>query len=78
MRIVTGQGLATFIQTNLMKKEGKEISGWSVQQLKVAELLSNVAVVFTFIVLGAQLFRQEQMDGMSGINVEMCRAIGMN
>ncbi len=28
-----------------------------------------------FVTLAAQTFRGEQMDGMSGINVEMCRSL---
>ena len=78
LRIVTGQGLATFIQNNSMKDNDEEISSWALQQLRIAEILSNAAVFFAFVALGAQFFRDEQMDGMSGINVEMCRAIGMN
>ncbi|EJK56779.1 hypothetical protein THAOC_23264 [Thalassiosira oceanica] len=78
LRIVTGHGLATFIINNSVGDDAEEISRLSLQQLKICEQLSNAAVVFAFVALGAQLFRQEQIDGMSGINVEMCRAIGMN
>ncbi len=41
----------------------------------ILEWSSLLAVFGAFVTLAAQTFRGEQMDGMSGINVEMCRAL---
>ncbi len=41
----------------------------------LVESLSLVAVLGAFIALTMQSIKGEQMDGLSGINVDMCRAI---
>jgi hypothetical protein len=41
----------------------------------LVESLSLVAVMGAFIALALQSIKGEQMDGLSGINVDMCRAI---
>lgn len=41
----------------------------------LVESLSLVAVLGAFVALGMQSIKGEQMDGLSGINIDMCRAI---
>uniref|UniRef100_A0A6U3Z8Y1 Uncharacterized protein n=1 Tax=Ditylum brightwellii TaxID=49249 RepID=A0A6U3Z8Y1_9STRA len=44
-------------------------------QVRAAEILSFIGVVGAFVALGAQIANGENMDGLSGIDVNMCRAI---
>ena len=44
-------------------------------QLRLTEWLSLVAVLGAFVSLAFQIYKGEQMDGMSGINTDMCRAL---
>ena len=43
--------------------------------MKVVELTSALAVIGAFIAIGFQLTNGEKMDGLSGIDIEMCRAL---
>jgi len=44
-------------------------------QVRIAEYASVVAVLGAFVALGFQEMRGSNMDGLSGIDVSMCRAI---
>mmetsp|Transcript_6386 Transcript_6386/g.13836 ORF Transcript_6386/g.13836 Transcript_6386/m.13836 type:complete len:265 (-) Transcript_6386:109-903(-) len=44
-------------------------------QWRIMEWSSLLAVLGAFVSLAVQIFRGEQLDGMSGINVDMCRAL---
>jgi len=72
LRIVTGSGLADAIINIQDEDDNKDIS---LQLFRSVEYLSLIAVLGAFVSLGSQTFNGEQMDGMSGINVEMCKAI---
>ena len=73
LRIVTGSGLADAILVNTESQDDKDDK--SLQLFRLVEYLSLLAVLGAFISLGSQTINGEQMDGMSGINVEMCKAI---
>ena len=70
LRIVTGSGVADAI---INTKDDKDDT--SLQLFRLVEYLSLLAVLGAFVSLGSQTINGEQMDGMSGINVEMCKAI---
>jgi hypothetical protein len=44
-------------------------------QIRAVEYLSLLVVVGAFMSLGAQIVNGEQMDGLSGINEDMCKAM---
>ncbi len=44
-------------------------------QVRVMEIAQVLAVLGAFLALGLQEYRGTNMDGLSGINVDMCRAI---
>lgn len=44
-------------------------------QVRAAEWLSLLSVVGAFVALGSQMYNGENMDGLSGIDVQMCRAV---
>ena len=71
LRIVTGSGVADAIITNT--EDDKDDT--SLQIFRSVEYLSLIVVFGAFVSLGSQTINGEQMDGMSGINVEMCKAI---
>lgn len=54
---------------------GGSLAEATVVQVRAAELLSILAVVGAFVSLGFQIAHGEQMDGLSGINTELCRAV---
>ena len=72
LRIVTGRGLADAI-INTETQDDKDII--SLQLFRLVEYLSFIAVLGAFVSLGSQTINGEQMDGLSGINVEMCKAM---
>jgi len=78
VRIVTGNGidfiLAQLVSGGKRKYCGKKSFRWP-SQLQITEILSLIAVLMALVTLGVQEFNGEQMDGLSGINIEMCRAI---
>eukprot|EP00956_Cyclotella_meneghiniana_P001997 scaffold2243_cov73-Cyclotella_meneghiniana.AAC.3 len=51
--------------------DGKQ---FSLGLIHIAENVSLFAVLMAFISLGVQEYKGERMDGLSGINVDMCRA----
>ena len=68
VRIVSGgQSLSDVYKNNIDNKFNP--------YFRLVESLSLVAVLGAFIALGMQSIKGEQMDGLSGINVDMCRAI---
>jgi len=44
-------------------------------QVRAAEILNALVVLGAFVALGAQAMNGADMDGLSGIDVDMCRAI---
>ena len=73
-RIVTsGKDLTTYINEDYFG-EGM-LAEATLIQVRAAEWLSVLAVVGAFASLAVQIVNGEQMDGLSGIDVEMCRAI---
>lgn len=54
---------------------GGSLAEATVIQVRAAEWLSILAVVGAFVSLGFQIAHGEQMDGLSGINTELCRAV---
>jgi len=44
-------------------------------QVRIVEWTNLLTVLFAFLALGLQEYRGIHMDGLSGINVDMCRAI---
>lgn len=44
-------------------------------QIRIAEYLSAIAVVGAFVALQLQINNGTAMDGLSGIDIDMCRAI---
>ncbi|KAL7542702.1 hypothetical protein ACHAXR_011995 [Thalassiosira sp. AJA248-18] len=79
IRIVTGgNGLAVVIGNVGMKSDDGSSSANDdnlVLQIKLVEWLSLLAVAGAFVALGSQTINGEQMDGLSGINEDMCREI---
>ena len=73
-RIVTlgGQDLTTYVCEDYF---GGTLAEATVLQVRAAEWLSILAVVGAFVSLGFQIANGEQMDGLSGINTELCRAV---
>ncbi len=67
VRIVSGQSLS-----DVYAKKDSSKSGMG---LYVVENLSLLAVAGAFVAVWMQSLKGEQMDGLSGINVDMCRAI---
>ena len=48
---------------------------WTVWQVQAAESLSILSVIGAFVALFSQIVNGADMDGLSGIDVDMCRAI---
>lgn len=71
VRIVSGgQSLSEIYSNNTSESDMKYNL-----YVNLVENLSLLAVGGAFVALAAQSMNGEQMDGLSGINVEMCRAI---
>ena len=68
-RIVSGKGISAFIELG----NDKEIACPFL--LQTAEVMSLIAVLMAFVTLGMQEFKGEQIYGLSGINIDMCRAL---
>jgi len=47
----------------------------TIWQVRVAEYLSAIAVLGAFVALQIQYSKDVSMDGLSGIDINMCRAI---
>ena len=73
-RIVTlgDQDLTTYVCDHYF---GGTLAEATVLQVRAAEWLSILAVAGAFVSLGFQIANGEQMDGLSGINTELCRAV---
>mmetsp|Transcript_25291 Transcript_25291/g.59185 ORF Transcript_25291/g.59185 Transcript_25291/m.59185 type:complete len:200 (+) Transcript_25291:93-692(+) len=73
-RIVTigNQDLTTYVCDDYF---GGTLAGATVLQVRAADWLSILAVAGAFVSLGFQIANGEQMDGLSGINTELCRAV---
>ena len=73
-RIVTigNQDLTTYVCDDYF---GGTLAEATVLQVRAAERLSILAVAGAFVSLGFQIANGEQMDGLSGINTELCRAV---
>eukprot|EP00566_Odontella_aurita_P029441 CAMPEP_0113576282 /NCGR_PEP_ID=MMETSP0015_2-20120614/28210_1 /TAXON_ID=2838 /ORGANISM="Odontella" /LENGTH=144 /DNA_ID=CAMNT_0000479701 /DNA_START=389 /DNA_END=823 /DNA_ORIENTATION=+ /assembly_acc=CAM_ASM_000160 len=69
-RIAFGKDLVSFSKDSFGYLE--ESTLW---QLRAAELFSLLGVAGAFVALGFQIMHGERMEGMSGIDVEMCRAM---
>lgn len=69
-RIVTGRNMAAFSQDVF-----GELQDFTLVQIKLAEWLSLAAVLGALVALGFQMMHGQQMDGLSGIDVQQCRAI---
>ena len=69
-RIVTGKSLEYSSEEFFGPLES-----FTLFQVKVVELTSALAVIGAFIAIGFQLTNGEKMDGLSGIDIEMCRAL---
>jgi hypothetical protein len=52
-----------------------ELENFTLVQVKAAEYASSLAVLGAFLALAFQYSRGENMDGLSGIDVGMCRAL---
>ena len=48
---------------------------FTLAQVRFAEILSLLGVIGAFAALFLQIYNGEQLDGLSGINIEMCRAL---
>jgi len=69
-RIVTQKDLVSLSQDVY-----GELQEFTLIQVRAAEWLSLLAVLGAFVALASQMYNGEQMDGLSGIDVQMCRAI---
>lgn len=74
-RIVTRKSMSDFIShfVNGDKRIGDDMP-FSLGLIQIAENVSLFAVLMAFISLGVQEYKGERMDGLSGINIDMCRA----
>jgi len=77
IRIVTGKGIAH----SILQFEGEmklEDDKSFILLVEIVEALSLFAALMAFVTLGFQTYKGERMDGLSGIDVDMCRAIQQN
>ena len=71
-RIVQGTSLTKFVCQDYF---GDTLLKSTVVQVRIAEWLSNTAILAAFLVVFLRIIQGDRMDGLSGIDVEMCRAI---
>ncbi len=71
VRIVSGGKSLSQIYADNMSKSDMNYSLY----VNFVENLSLLAVVGAFVALAAQSLNGERMDGLSGVNIDMCRAI---
>ena len=71
VRIVSGGQSLSEIYTENTSKSGMNYDLY----VSLVEKLSLLAVVGAFVALAAQSMNGEQMDGLSGVNIDMCRAM---
>ena len=51
------------------------LNEFTLWQVRVAELASALGVIGAFLALGFQYARGTNMDGLSGIDINLCRAL---
>lgn len=80
--VLVAAGLALFFRiatgkdaVSLTQDVYGELQDFTLVQVRAAEWLLLLAVLGAFAALASQMMSGQQMDGMSGINVQMCRAI---
>lgn len=73
MKIVTGKSLTELSDEyfdGLLRLEDSTLL-----QVSIAEALTFLAIVGAFVALGSQILNGVDMNGLSGIDIEMCRAV---
>jgi len=73
MKIVSGKSLTVLSDEyfdGLLRLEDSTLL-----QVSIAEALTFLAVVGAFVALGSQISNGVDMNGLSGIDIEMCRAV---
>ena len=74
--MITSKVLCTFHLLRVVPDcAAKDTSGIVLQIMRAAEYLSLMTIVGGFVALGSQTIHGEQMDGMSGINIDMCKSM---
>ena len=68
-RIVTQKDTVTLVQEYYGTLED-----FTLVQVRAAEWLSMLAVLGAFVAIGFQVYNGNQMDELSGIDVQLCRA----
>ncbi|KAL3794394.1 hypothetical protein HJC23_012931 [Cyclotella cryptica] len=78
-RIVTGHDVSTtilqYVSSGIKRNNREDTYAFNFSQLELAESMSLLAALMAFVALGIQQYNGEKMDGLSGINVDMCRAL---
>ena len=78
-QIVTGRDVATamteYVNDGLKRNNTYGTDLFNFLQMQLAESMSLFVVFVAFVALGIQQYYGEKMDGLSGINVDMCRAL---
>eukprot|EP00586_Coscinodiscus_wailesii_P021161 CAMPEP_0172502054 /NCGR_PEP_ID=MMETSP1066-20121228/155982_1 /TAXON_ID=671091 /ORGANISM="Coscinodiscus wailesii, Strain CCMP2513" /LENGTH=96 /DNA_ID=CAMNT_0013277159 /DNA_START=426 /DNA_END=716 /DNA_ORIENTATION=+ len=69
-RITTGRDLVYMSEDYFGSLEELTLA-----QIRAAEAVIWLAVLGAFLVLGVQIFNEVDMDGFSGIDVEMCKVL---
>lgn len=72
-RVVSGKGVTNYLDEDYFG-EGM-LATSSVVQVRAAEVLSLLAVAGAVAALAAQMYHGESMDGLSGIDRELCQAV---
>jgi hypothetical protein len=76
-RIVTRSSGASIVMQFVDNDKSSSHYTTTLALLRSAEVVNLFAVLVAFVALGVQEWKGEQLDGLSGINVEMCRALQM-
>jgi hypothetical protein len=80
--VIVASGVALFnriVQGTSLDETTEELFGpledFTLWQVRIAEWSSVLTVLGAFVALAFQYSRETNMDGLSGINVDMCRAL---
>jgi hypothetical protein len=80
--VIVASGVALFnriVQGTSLDETTEELFGpledFTLWQVRIAEWSSVLSVLGAFVALAFQYSREINMDGLSGINVDMCRAL---